>query len=385
MSTFIDRYFHSLLQRDVERGVLDKQTANQKWMSQVAAAGYAVTNTGVLTKVDAQGNSTLPLNDPAHTPVVRKKKPAAITVSPSQNSTLTSAQPIPDATAVIAAETSEDDCIQTQQPNPPTPPKKKKEGKRARVVEVPQDSTDEDAAPQVPPPLRSKAKQQAPPKNEIPTAVPESVMFANMPGWGQVAQQRAEGGESANNNYGNGTKKVEYAEDDIRNPDLVNALYKRSLLALRSVPIPLIWKPDYQDYKERSRLKIIGLKAEVQQKMEDQYGDVQWNTVGSATVKHSAGVKGKQSAEKVLGKWDYYVSKDFADVPDTGSPDDMLALGAVRDKKQFQYSLPSAQGGLAPPPPSSDVPLESGLPPKATSKKSTGKSIKAPPPSEEGS
>jgi hypothetical protein len=111
-----------------------------------------------------------------------------------------------------------------------------------------------------------------------------------------------------------GMERVVYAEDDLRNPLAVNGLFQQSLLALQNAPLPRHLPPDHAGYTD-IRIRPTDIKIQVQQKRENLDGESKWETVAYGSVRVGAETGAFAQTRPKLDQRDYFVAKNYADIP----------------------------------------------------------------------
>ena len=317
-----------------------------------------------------------PNNGEVHYPQVRPKKqqptrassanpsdPSASTVRQSTKSSaiveeteeLTCAQPVIPASMI---DHDDDDNVDENGvalaiPRAPTPPRRTK---RVRIVEQnPQSDSDGDAlvAPsvsQLPVAKRTSASKAA--KNEQASPPPQVVeqhppisRIAAAPATFQQTLQSVGNVEGQGIHIFTDPTKTVYGPSDIRNPAVVEGLFRQSLSALQNAPLERSYHPDCEAYMKEIRIRPTHLKVTVEKMMANSDGETKWNALAYGSVKLGAGVGVYGQIAPKLDQTGYFVGKNWQDLPETYNPDGTLRTYAVSlPQEMFKYELtgPSA-------------------------------------------
>jgi len=223
---------------------------------------------------------------------------------------VTSAQPLPDL-----AEDSPSPAEVVEEPKPVG-----RKDKRARA------EVDEDGSSQ---PRNVAPKKTTKPKNELPVRV-------------EVQEEPSKGLGIANQYV---KLVVDYPKSDIRNPEAVEALFRRSLSDLQNAPLQRTYPADCPAYSD-IRIRPMGIKVEVQKMMDTFDGERKWNTMGYGFVKHGAEVSTYGMMAPKLSQRDYFVAKNYQDHPATTLPDGTQTMEIRLPSEMFHYEL---SGPVMPP------------------------------------
>lgn len=218
--------------------------------------------------------------------------------------------------------TSHDQTESDVSPVPP-PPKKKKHLPIAAVVVKRQISSEDltDGEVTASPVKRVKVTTPLVAKNELPP--PPLPVFVDE----QSELVMTEDGRMV----------VRYPKNDLRNPETVEANFRASLSAIQGADLPKAYAPDNLAYKDKIRIRVMGIKITVDEIIETSDGERKWSALGYGFVKHGVEFGMNAQLRPKLSQKDFFVAKDFQDHPSRPLPDGSIPMDMRLPSSLFQF------------------------------------------------